>query len=435
MNNQRTLPIFKIRNNTGVQNEPGRVEFEGIISTQNLDSYYTRMSDSTLRNFARDARNGVPILGNHDYRTALLGQSLSGHFHQKEKVVTSRFFIQEGLSTPNALYGTSDDFINAIKGGTLTDISVGFYGGKDVCDFCGEEIRGQGIFWAADKNGHYGGKKIFVKDGQEVPEGTRGAKELTITSMVYDATLGEFSTVWSGATPGAEITKKAIEAYQAGELEPEHFDFIRCHYGLHAHRHIMDSINNLEPKTRFFGGFKMAPENGFNEERIQAMIADETQSTREEQAAALRQVIAERDALALKLDEVGDRDTVEANQRNAVTRIKELEDQVASMSAVAEEHAQIMATMRQATMEQFDRKHDYKASETDRNNAEKEVNNCNSFYLLRQLFDAFKESADARTAANSVGRRTFDYDPLMRDQLRTDELYRKAKISGTNSYL
>ena len=432
MNNQRTLPVFQIRQTEGVPSAPNKVEFEGDISNRNLDAYYTRMSDETLRNFARDARNGVAILGNHDYTSALLGKSKTGYFNRQKGTVRSRFDIQRGLSTPNALYGTSDDFIEAIKGGTLTDISVGFSEHTEICDVCNEEIRGN-MFWASDKNGHYPGKKIYLdKQGNEVSEPGKGIVEKVVTATIKGGKLLEYSVVWEGATPGAEITEKVIRAYQDGELNEEKLDFIRCRYGSRAHRHFIDTINKLEPKrqTKYFGGFNMS----FSEERIQEMIAQETQETREDQAAALQQVVEQRDAFALKLDEVGDVGTIEANQHKASERIKELEEELRSVEHIVAEHEQIMATMRKSTMSQFDRKFNYAPDAAEREVAEKEVNNCNSYYLLRQLYDAYKESADARAAVRSVGRQTVDYDGLGSDRAKAEEMYTKAKVTGSNSY-
>ena len=56
-----------------------RAEFNGDISNANLDSHNTHMGDGALRSFAKQAREGVPILALHD-RNTQIGRSTSGTF-------------------------------------------------------------------------------------------------------------------------------------------------------------------------------------------------------------------------------------------------------------------------------------------------------------------------------------------------------------------
>ena len=73
-----------------------RAEFNGDISNANLDSHNTHMGDGALRSFAKQAREGVPILALHD-RNTQIGRSTSGTFSTSRKSVNADFYIQRGL--------------------------------------------------------------------------------------------------------------------------------------------------------------------------------------------------------------------------------------------------------------------------------------------------------------------------------------------------
>ena len=98
----------------------------------------------------------------------------------------------------------TDDLMRNIRAGVITDLSVGFYGGRWICDLCGEDyIRGNCPHWL----------------GMEyVPEDS-SAKQVA-TAAIHDARLAEVSVVYSGSTPGAAI-QKVIRAVDEGQIEPE----------------------------------------------------------------------------------------------------------------------------------------------------------------------------------------------------------------------
>src|SRR5215210_6959387 len=58
--------------------------WEARISNNRLDSWFTRMQSSSLKNYARDAQEGVPFQDSHktDTQARTLGYSLTGQFHR-----------------------------------------------------------------------------------------------------------------------------------------------------------------------------------------------------------------------------------------------------------------------------------------------------------------------------------------------------------------
>ena len=183
--------------------------FGAEISSNRLDAYYTHMGESTLQNFAADAAAGVSLLDSHDSNKLGMGYSLTGEFSGNAEIIRTRadFYTVRGVQFGGKhSYASTDDFIRAVLGGIVRDVSVGFYGGDMICDICGELVWG----WFTD---------CPHLPGVEYAIGDQGEKTTVATAEIVDAHLAEVSAVYSGATPGAMIDK--IERMFAdGELQP-----------------------------------------------------------------------------------------------------------------------------------------------------------------------------------------------------------------------
>ncbi len=182
--------------------------FEAEVSSTRLDAYYTHMADSTLRNFARDAAAGVALLDSHDGYKLGIGYSAGSRYEEEDgdarTVVT--FYILPGLRFGGRhSYASSDDYIRAIKGGVVRDVSVGFHGGRWICDLCKQPYFGQGSACQ-----HLAGYEYEIER-----EGRLTREMCTVT--IHDARLSEVSLVYDGATPGAMILKAEQEA-EAGRM-------------------------------------------------------------------------------------------------------------------------------------------------------------------------------------------------------------------------
>jgi hypothetical protein len=193
--------------------------FTAEISNNRLDSHYTRMAQSTLKNYAQEAEGGVSFLYSHDC-AEIVGRSMSGRFvgGQGDGVarVLADFYVVTGLQL-----GTiqSDQIIRAIDSGVLSDVSVGFYGGEWICSICGNDI------WEWEECSHYPGMNSKVQaDGE--------TREQMCTADVEDAHLAEASGVYKGSTPGAMIAKATRQA-KDGSLEPKTRLFLERHLRIH----------------------------------------------------------------------------------------------------------------------------------------------------------------------------------------------------------
>ncbi len=209
--------------------------FPAVMSNDALDSHFSRMDETSLKNYAQDAGAGVPFMNSH--RMGRFGGELPlGHTYEgtydgegSRKQARAGIYMMRGLK-PNGDAGVAtDDMMRAIDSGTVRDGSVGFYGGKSLCDICGNDVR--------DYNAcpHIPGTSRKTENGKIATYTVKGAR------------LQEFSGVSAGSTPGAmfsravldrterAIVDKLIGASEVSYLE-EHYRLAlsssRTHYSL-----------------------------------------------------------------------------------------------------------------------------------------------------------------------------------------------------------
>lgn len=182
------------------------------ISSDRLDSYFTRMAVSSLRNYAEDATRGVSFQNSHKTRELPFGRSLTGLFFPAEGEGPARteadFYTLRGLN----LNGVStDEFINGVRSGIVSDVSIGFSGGEYICSVCQRDM------WRDWDCVHIPGVEYIEKP----KEGEGGDSRIVLAiAWIENARLSEVSSVYDGATPGATILKAYREA-EAGRLKPE----------------------------------------------------------------------------------------------------------------------------------------------------------------------------------------------------------------------
>lgn len=183
------------------------------ISNDRLDFYYTHMLDSTLNNFASDAKTGVAFLPGHRHWELPFGYSLDA---LKEQVldpvrlrVVADFYTMSGL-TLNGV--KTDDLIDGMRSGIVRDVSVGFHGGTHWCDICRQNYLSYNC-------PHIAGVK-YELEGQGM---------VTATVGIDNARLAEVSAVYDGATPDATIVK-ATRMNEAGELRAEAVQILEARY-------------------------------------------------------------------------------------------------------------------------------------------------------------------------------------------------------------
>jgi hypothetical protein len=192
--------------------------FDAAPSNNQLDAYYTRMAPSTLKNFARDAKAGVPIMNSH--RTGgwfselelPVGRSFRGSVDKHGELQTfhSSAYMVRGITISDV---ANDDLIAAIDAGTIFDVSIGFRGGWYKCGICKRDM-----FRDPDCD-HYPGYPVD------------GDTDKRAWAWIEDASLGEWSLVYDGATPGAMI-EKAQRMLADGRFSPGDIDELEGRLGV-----------------------------------------------------------------------------------------------------------------------------------------------------------------------------------------------------------
>lgn len=191
------------------------------ISNNRLDSYWTKMRPSTLRNFASEATTGVAFQDSHktDSLTRTLGQSLAGRYTGPGgdgiAHTDADFYTLTGLDP------IIDTFVRKVRGAIVRDNSVGFHGGQLICSICGKDMMRDFSCW------HWPGFEYVVTE-----DGKKTDKKVLAIGEYEDAHLAEVSAVYDGATPGAMIIKAQREV-DAGRLKPEQVRLLEARYRIH----------------------------------------------------------------------------------------------------------------------------------------------------------------------------------------------------------
>lgn len=161
--------------------------YQGIISSDAMDSYYTKMdAETSLRNYANDLKAGTPLMTYHETSQAPIGRSFDSSIDVKEDgktVVRGLFYIVRHTKINGE---STDDLIRQIETGTLTEMSVGF-GGINL--------------WYKSS---YDGKDIF--ESRYYP-GDKDENGNLVYYYIMDATLREVSLVYKGACPDAVVER------------------------------------------------------------------------------------------------------------------------------------------------------------------------------------------------------------------------------------
>ena len=173
------------------------------ISSGKTDSHHEWMAQDSLENFAEAAKSGVPFIDSHRYKTQGFGVSISGELDETNKVFAD-FKLIRGWALNDAAYPSSDIFIDAIKEGVISKVSVGYAGSRHICQICKSDLwRGSCYHWP-------GRTYTIVEDGKE--------KQVVCEVEIQGARLIEVSAVKSGANPDAVIVEKAERQLREGKL-------------------------------------------------------------------------------------------------------------------------------------------------------------------------------------------------------------------------
>lgn len=184
---------------------------KAVVSSTAVDTYFTHMTMRSLRNYRDDAKQGVQLKDSHLMNNGF-GTSTDAKISKEELIVDFQLMRNQPLNAP-ASYPNSDDFARAIKEGIINDVSIGFYGGKRICDICEDNWR---------KCYHWPGIEYEIED--------RGT--ILCTAAVDDARLAEVSTVFDGSNPDAVILERANRCISEGQIDDKTLYMLTERYGV-----------------------------------------------------------------------------------------------------------------------------------------------------------------------------------------------------------
>lgn len=183
--------------------------FPMVISTDAVDSYFTHMDVSTLRNFTEDFNAGQALLDSHVIYQQPIGKSYRaalGPITDRERSdATQQVLVDWYLLRNHVVAGTNtEEYRKGILGGVSNKGSVGF-GGPDMRYVC--DIDGKGL-WESD---YYPGQ--LLKDGRRA------------TFAVVNARAMEGSLVYKNSTPGA-LVQRVQELITARHVSPDDVTYL-----------------------------------------------------------------------------------------------------------------------------------------------------------------------------------------------------------------
>lgn len=164
--------------------------WRALASNSEIDSHFSRMMESSLRNYAEDAKAGIQFQVSHSRTEVGWGRSLDGNLvgPKTKPRCEIDFYAIPGLRAGNI---SSDDFLRGMRAGIYADVSIGFIPGRFVCSICGGDML---RWWTEDGCSHFPGVKYPKEKGK--------GEELCI-AQIEDSRLSEVSQVYDGSTPGA----------------------------------------------------------------------------------------------------------------------------------------------------------------------------------------------------------------------------------------
>lgn len=195
------------------------------ISTNQVDFYGTRMAPDTLHNFAQALNDGVAYQHSHDVRE-FIGHSLAGEVVQTGTrdasgidgmAVNGVFFTMPDIKLGSM---ATNDFITATRAGVLRDVSVGFWADDIRCSLCGGQLFYSNYYGWDGTCSHVPTLTYDVLDpqGKPVRDAAGNVQQQQCWGWVHNGSLGETSSVYDGATPGAAVYKASLMA-EAGLLD------------------------------------------------------------------------------------------------------------------------------------------------------------------------------------------------------------------------
>ena len=181
-------------------------------SNDKLDLHNSIMDpETTLVNFENDAKT-APFVALKDHHGSF-GSKSFGYGRSQNAILTPDnellidFFILKGMeyNGSSRQFNSSAQLIRAVEQDLINQVSVGFFGEREVCNICNLPIR-HSNFWDWEWDIKHDPERCPHKMGKEYDVGD--GKMETATYTVYDARLKEVSLVEFGSNRQTSIEQK-----------------------------------------------------------------------------------------------------------------------------------------------------------------------------------------------------------------------------------
>ena len=177
-----------------------------VASNPELDRHNSYMDvETTLKNYVEDAKSrlGVALTDHHAYRSFGYGRSTDARLTDANEVLID-FFILKDMEYEGGRreFRTSEKLIRAIENDLVNQVSVEFYGAREICNICKLPYR-RSSWW--DEYDMQPGERCSHKMGKAYEI---DGKRVRATYTVYDARLKAVSLVEFGSNRETSIEKK-----------------------------------------------------------------------------------------------------------------------------------------------------------------------------------------------------------------------------------
>ena len=194
------------------ENDDNKYWIRVEASNDKLDMHNSIMDPkTTLKNFESDAKTSpfVALKDHHGYYSSKsfgYGRSAEATLTPDNRLLID-FFILKGMEYGGSSrqFTSSEQLIRAIEQDLINQVSVGFYGERELCNICNLPVRRYN-FWDWDWDIKQDPERCSHKMGKEYDVGN--GKMETATYTVYDAHLKEVSLVEFGSNRNTSIEQK-----------------------------------------------------------------------------------------------------------------------------------------------------------------------------------------------------------------------------------
>ena len=259
-----------------------------------------------------------------------------------------------------------------------------------MCDLCGLSV------WSWECP-HFPGKSYIITDTEEEGEGEE--RIVTATYTIYDARLAEVSVVFDGATPDAQILRKAQDLFTRKKLDNETQQFLNKSYNIRLNQGKLIFDKNRKIKQE---GPKMDLETRIEEQETELKDLRESNESLRERAEQTESLRAENEKLKERNEALEasnkDKEGLIGDLRSDKRQLKEQVTTLESFEEDANKYRKVKEQRAEAAIESWSAAEKLKEREITEEEIEKKKRSLINMESLEEI-DEQKELYDERVEA------------------------------------